>query len=127
MKVAIVTEDGKTISRHFGRAPYYLVVEIDGKNVVSRRLVPKGGCGSHGQHAHHSGGEPHMGSDERHRTMIQQADGCEVLVSGGMGAGAYQSMVLSGIKVFITRVEGIDEAISLLAEGRLDNNLELLH
>lgn len=127
MKVAFVTEDGKTICRHFGRAPYYLLVEIDGKTVVSRRLVPKGGCGSRGQHAHHEGGEPHTGSEDRHRSMIQQADGCEVVVSGGMGMGAYQSMMLSGVKVYITRVEEIDEAISLLSEGRLDNNLELLH
>jgi predicted Fe-Mo cluster-binding NifX family protein len=35
--------------------------------------------------------------------------------------------MLSGIKVYITNVEEIDEAISLLAENRLDNNLELLH
>jgi len=31
MKIAAVTEDGTTISQHFGRAPYYLVVTDNGK------------------------------------------------------------------------------------------------
>ncbi|MDI9609305.1 MAG: NifB/NifX family molybdenum-iron cluster-binding protein [Candidatus Verstraetearchaeota archaeon] len=127
MKVAFVTEDGKTICRHFGRAPYYLVVELDGKNVVSKRMVPKGGCANRSRHDHEEHGGVHLGSEERHKSMIQQADGCEIVVSGGMGMGAYQSLMLSGIEVYITNVEDIDEAISLLAENRLDNNLELLH
>ena len=29
MKIAIITDDGKTISQHFGRANYYAVVTID--------------------------------------------------------------------------------------------------
>lgn len=44
-----------------------------------------------------------------------------------MGMGAYQSLMLSGVEVYVTKVEDIDEAISLLAENKLDNNLELLH
>ncbi|MEN3058465.1 MAG: NifB/NifX family molybdenum-iron cluster-binding protein, partial [Candidatus Methanosuratincola petrocarbonis] len=63
----------------------------------------------------------------RHMSMIQQADGCEIVVSGGMGMGAYQSLMLNGIEVYITNVEEIDEAIAMLAENKLDNNLELLH
>ncbi|RWX73648.1 MAG: hypothetical protein Metus_0427 [Candidatus Methanosuratincola subterraneus] len=127
MKVAFVTEDGKTICRHFGRAPYYLLVELDGKNVVSKRLVPKGGCANRGHHGDEAHEGVHLGSEERHKSMIQQADGCEIVVSGGMGMGAYQSLMLSGVEVYVTKVEDIDEAISLLAENKLDNNLELLH
>lgn len=125
MKVAFVTEDGKTISKHFGRAPYYLVVEIEDGKVLGKELIPKGGC-SHENHADaHSG--PHLGSEKRHQDMIKQAGGCSIVVSGGMGMGAYQSLMLSGIDVYITSVESIDEAISLLIQNRLDNNLELLH
>ena len=32
MKIAFITDDEKTISQHFGRAPYYLVITVeDGK------------------------------------------------------------------------------------------------
>ena len=30
MKIVAITEDGKTISQHFGSAPYYLVLTIEG-------------------------------------------------------------------------------------------------
>ena len=29
MKIACITEDGHTISQHFGRAPYYLVLTVE--------------------------------------------------------------------------------------------------
>lgn len=125
MKVAFVTEDGKTICKHFGRAPYYLVVEIEGDKIIEKRLVPKGGCSHNGHAGAHEG--PHFGNEERHKKMISQAGGCSVVVSGGMGMGAYQSLTLSGIDVYITSVEDIDEAVALLAQNKLDNNLELLH
>ena len=29
MKIAAITDDGTTISQHFGRAPYYVVVTVE--------------------------------------------------------------------------------------------------
>lgn len=126
MKVAFVTEDGKTVCKHFGRAPYFLIVEVEDGKVLSKKLVPKGGCSHNGPRAEEHRGA-HLGSEERHQSMIQQADGCDTVVSGGMGMGAYQSLTLGGIDVYITNVEDIDEALSLLIDKKLDNNLELLH
>jgi predicted Fe-Mo cluster-binding NifX family protein len=34
MKIAAITDDGKTISQHFGRAPYYLVVTVENGQIV---------------------------------------------------------------------------------------------
>jgi predicted Fe-Mo cluster-binding NifX family protein len=128
VKVAFVTEDGKNICKHFGRAPYYMIVDVMDGKVLSRALVPKGGC-SHGHEPTIQGHEnkPHMGNDGRHATMIEQADGCNTVVSGGMGMGAYQSLMLNGINTYITKVDSIDEALELLLQNKLDNNLEMLH
>jgi hypothetical protein len=41
MKIAAITDDGKTISQHFGRAPYYLVVTVEGGEIVERELRDK--------------------------------------------------------------------------------------
>ena len=41
MKIALITDDGKTISQHFGRAPYYLVVTIDEGKVIDRETREK--------------------------------------------------------------------------------------
>ena len=45
MKIAVVTDDERTISRHFGRAPYYLVVTIDAGKVIGRELRDKANHG----------------------------------------------------------------------------------
>ena len=41
MKIAFVTDDGETISQHFGRASKYLVVEVDGGKELLRELRDK--------------------------------------------------------------------------------------
>ncbi len=41
MKIALITDDGKSISQHFGRAPYYLVVTLEDGKEVNRELRPK--------------------------------------------------------------------------------------
>ena len=32
MKIAVITEDGSTVSQHFGRAPYYTVLTVEDSN-----------------------------------------------------------------------------------------------
>ena len=36
MKIAAVTEDNITISQHFGRAPFYVVVTVENGKIVAR-------------------------------------------------------------------------------------------
>ena len=39
MKVAIVTDDGTTVSQHFGMARYYAVLTVKGQQVVGREVL----------------------------------------------------------------------------------------
>jgi predicted Fe-Mo cluster-binding NifX family protein len=41
MKIAFITDDGKTISQHFGRASYYLVLIIEDEKETERQLREK--------------------------------------------------------------------------------------
>ena len=36
MKIAVITEDGTTISQHFGRAPLYVVVTVEGGKIANK-------------------------------------------------------------------------------------------
>ena len=57
MKVAVITDDGKTISRHFGRAPYYVVLTIEDGQIIHREMRSKFG---HGQfQGQHQAEDPH--------------------------------------------------------------------
>ena len=41
MKIAAITDDGQTISQHFGRAPYYVVVTVEDGKVVQHEQREK--------------------------------------------------------------------------------------
>jgi predicted Fe-Mo cluster-binding NifX family protein len=134
VKIAAVSEDGVTISEHFGRAPFYVVVTVEEGKVVSRETRDKMG---HSQFA----GEPQeetrwadprghgFGSfaQSRHVRMAAVISDCQVLLARGMGAGAYQSMKQAGIRPVVTDIANIDEAVQAYIEGRLVNHSERLH
>jgi predicted Fe-Mo cluster-binding NifX family protein len=134
VKIAAVSEDGINISEHFGRAPYYVVVTVEDGKIVSREIRNKPG---HLQFA----GEPQeetsradprghgFGSSAqyRHGRMVAVISDCQVLLSRGMGAGAYQSIKQSGISPVITDIVDIEEAVQAYIEGRLVNHSERLH
>ena len=41
MRIAFATDDGEDISAHFGRAQYYLMVDVENGSEVRRELVHK--------------------------------------------------------------------------------------
>jgi predicted Fe-Mo cluster-binding NifX family protein len=131
MKIAFVTEDGENISQHFGRAPFFMIVEQEDNVMKRSTMIRKGGC-SHGNEeaarpSGQQGDHEHADQPARHASMINQLQGCTALISGGMGMSAYTSLLTAGINAYITRVEKISEALDLFNQGKLDNNLELLH
>lgn len=127
LKLAIVTDDGTNVSKHFGRAPYYLVVELEGNAIKEKKLVPKLGHGQfYGIHEGGSGGH-HMGSESKHRAIMTPISDCKVVICGGMGIGAYQSMMLNGIQPIITSLDSAEEAIEAYLKGRIDDHPELIH
>jgi predicted Fe-Mo cluster-binding NifX family protein len=134
MKIAAVSEDGVTISQHFGHAPYYVVVTVEDGKIVSREKRDKMG------HAKF-GGEPHddaHGADPRghgfdtasqstHSRMLTAIADCQVLLARGMGAGAYDSMKQAGIRPVVTDIAGIDAAVAAYLAGALTDHTERLH
>jgi predicted Fe-Mo cluster-binding NifX family protein len=132
MKIAAITEDGATVSQHFGRAPYYLVLTVEDGKVISKEKRDKAGHHTFaaGQHPDTVPGERHgydAGAQSRHATMAQSIDDCQVLIAGGMGWGAYESLRSRGIETVVTDVEDIEEAVKLYLAGKLPNLMERLH
>lgn len=132
MKIAFVTDDGKSICAHFGRASYYLVVEVDEQKEISREMREKMGH-SHFQSSHdhedHSS-EGHGFSPQaqsRHASMLDAISDCSVVVCGGMGRGAVQSIQASGKDLRLTNVSDINQALKLFLENNLPNLQELSH
>jgi predicted Fe-Mo cluster-binding NifX family protein len=131
MKIAIITEDGNTVSQHFGRAPYYKVVTIENGQILGSEMREKLGHNHFsGEHLEEHHTEPH-GLDEahhdRHAQMAGSISDCEAVVCGGMGMGAYQSMVRLGIKPVVTDLSDINLIIQAYVDGKLTDHTEKLH
>ena len=123
MKAAVVTDDLQTVSLHFGMARHYLVYDIEGGVVRGKEVRDKVGHGA-GEH-HHQQGD---GAESRlHNTMLSNVADCEVIISGGMGKPMFESIRAAGMKAFVTRIRGADDAVKALVDGSIDNHLELLH
>jgi predicted Fe-Mo cluster-binding NifX family protein len=131
MKIAAITEDGTTVSQHFGRAPLYVVLTVEEGKVVGRETRPKSGHHTFVATEHPPApGERHgydAGSQAKHLSMAEAIADCQVLLAGGMGWGAYESLKSHNIEPFVTDVENIDEAVRLYLEGKLPNLMERLH
>jgi len=137
MKVAVVTVDGKTVSQHFGRSPYYKIYTIkDGDPTdVEMRERGTGHFARQDQpgttHAHHTETDydhQHNGrhgygaeADMKHASMADEISDCQVLVAGGMGQGAYESFKRAGLDVILTDHSDIDAVIRSFSEGNLIN------
>ncbi|MFN2120956.1 MAG: NifB/NifX family molybdenum-iron cluster-binding protein [Anaerolineales bacterium] len=133
MKIAAITEDGSTISQHFGRAPKYLVLTIEDGNIVGRELRDKLGHSQfHDEHGHdHQESQGRHGygpaAEDRHARMSEAIADCEAILCGGMGRGAYESMRQRNIRPVVTDIQNIEEAAVAYATGRIVDHIEKLH
>jgi len=131
MKIAFITDDEKTISRHFGRASYYLVIEVEDGEEIKRDLRNKLGHRQFiGEEQPHELGQLHGMSKEshsKHGQMAEAINDCDALICGGMGMGAYQSMQSFGITPIVTEISNIEEALQAYLDGDLQDQREMLH
>ena len=132
MKIAVITDDGTTISQHFGRAPYYLVATVENGQIVKRELRNKLGHAHFVSQSHpeEQPGQPHGMDPASHNKHLQMAEAiadCEALLCRGMGMGAYQSMQARGIRPLVTDIVIIDEAVMAYVEGNIVDRVERLH
>lgn len=141
LKIAIVTDDGQTISRHFGRARYYAICTVQDGQIISTEQVEKE-MHHHGQHGHnqassnvqlHDSAEPHDEHDQSHNhdhdhaTMFAPLAGCDVVLARGMGWGAYNGLNAIGVQPIITDIATIQDAVRAYVDGTITNHPEKLH
>jgi predicted Fe-Mo cluster-binding NifX family protein len=132
MKIAAVTDDGKTISMHFGRAEYYLVCTIEDGQIAERELREKMGHRHFAGHDHDETHDPRghgfgRGAADRHTGMIASITDCEALLVRGMGRGAYVALEEANIRPIVTDIEMIEEAVQAYVDGDIVDHTDKLH
>jgi predicted Fe-Mo cluster-binding NifX family protein len=120
IKIAVPTDDGETICRHFGQANFFKIITLENNQVVSAEMRQK---------AKHQHGEQHTqpGGEHPGQKMVESVLDCQVIISGGMGTPVLDRATSAGLKVFLTGSTSIDGAVQAYLNGTLENNPALLH
>jgi len=118
MKIAVASEDGVSISHHFGRSRSFLVFETQDKQIVGRSLRDNtftahalGECQEGQPHEHHHG----------HGAIVNALRDCEVILCYGMGWRAAEDLKQNGIQAFVVQGEATPEqAVVEYLAGKLN-------
>lgn len=108
MKIAIGTDDGKTIRKgHFGSSRYYRIIEILNGEITGRELR----------------GNPHeeIENDTGHhgqaRQIIDLLKDCSLFIAGSMGKKSSSGITAKHIDCIITKFKTVDLAVSKYLQG----------
>ena len=101
MKIAVSYENGQ-IFQHFGHTPQFKLYEVRDGQITASRIVDTQGSG-HGALA-----------------GFLQAAGADILICGGIGAGARAALAEAGIRLCAGVQGPADEAAAALAAGTLE-------
>lgn len=114
MKIAVATEQGKTISDHFGRSPYVAIFETENGKIINQSMRENTFTGhfrghhegqQHGEHLH-GAGDPHD-----HNSAAEGLGDCRVVISHGMGRRAWEDLRARGIEMIAPDETEVEKAV----------------
>ncbi len=103
MKIAVTYENGNVFA-HFGHTENFKLYDVEDGKIKAMVVVPTNGSG-HGALA----------------TFLKE-HAVDVLICGGIGAGAQNALIQSGIKFYGGVSGSADEAVKALIAGNLKFN-----
>ncbi len=113
MKIAIASNNGRTVAASPGHAAYFVVVDLDGEH-KGREIRPNPAPSL-----------PHGAA--RHRAILETLQDCQVFVAGGMGEPIYHLLSRQGIRVYATDEMDIEQVLEHLRRGTLVHNPARVH
>ncbi len=130
LKIAIATDDGVSISPHFGKAPSYVILTVEQGQIVAQETRGKGVCGEH-QHAHTTGAsdqpDHETDAEDGHAEQLDPIVDCAIVLSGGMCQGMYADLQRANLRPVMTTITDINEAAQRFLAGQLVEQPQLVH
>lgn len=104
MKIAITSQNRKTITGHAGKCRKFWIYEIADKKVVNKTLLELA---------------LEQSFHESHAAAPHPLDGINVLISGGAGQGLIRRLNNMGIQGLVTAETDPDSAVAAFLDGKL--------
>ena len=105
MKIAIPTNDRKTVAERSGRAAEFAVIEINEKGVIKSEYLINGH-----EHTHHADGSADN-EDHGHGDMVDLLEGVELIIGKKFGVHFSRDFHNAGVKMIRTKFDSIDDVI----------------
>ena len=109
MKIAITSQNQKSVSGHAGKTTRFVVFEIEDNKVVNKSLLELEVSNVLHEHFH---GNPAPG-------YVHPVLEMDVVITGSMGPGFPVKMQANGIEAIMTEEKDIDLVISSYLDGTL--------
>ncbi len=119
MKIAIASDDKRSIASHFGRTRGFVIYQIVDGKIKGREYRPNTFTG----HARGLEGAGH--SVDRHGPILNALSDCKVVISHGMGRRIYDDLKSANIEAFITSETDVEKAVELYLKDKLIDRPEL--
>jgi predicted Fe-Mo cluster-binding NifX family protein len=118
MRIAIPTNDGTSVSDHFGRSAAFLIFDIENGQITNRETRTNG---SRHQHADGTCHQQAAGSQSHsHAGILATLSGCDTVICTGMGHRAAEALKAAGIKPVVVSSAGpAEEAVLAFLSGEL--------
>jgi len=110
MKIAIASSGpdlGSEVSRFFGRAPYFMIVEIKDGNIETSEVIENPSASASG------------GAGIRTAQIIANS-GVEAVIASSPGPNAFEVLNELGIKIYRATGASVEDNIRLFTEGNLE-------
>ncbi len=118
MKIAVPTNDGFSVSEHFGRSAGFLVFEVQDGRIAARetRANTMQHTHGHGDGGHHAEAE----GAHSHTAILTALAGCDVVICAGMGWRAAEALKQGGVGTVIMTGPGpAEEKVTAYLAGNL--------
>jgi len=111
MKIAVGTDDGKTVRKgHFGGSRYFVVIEILNAEVVGREMRDNS----------HVEGQKTKKRHGQADAIIHLLEDCSLFMGRNFGKGSVDEISSRGVDCISTHIEEIDDAVCSYFDGRLE-------
>lgn len=120
MKIAVPSDDGKSIASHTGRAQGFIIYHSESDKVTrmeyKRNQFTGHALGLHPQNET----EEHHSHNHSHAPLLDALNGCKIVIANGMGPRLITDFANRGIQAVFTRESDADKAVDLFISGKLE-------
>jgi len=125
MRIAVATDDNKSITGHVGRCLAFAIYDVNGETIEKKEI--RENTFTHHRMEKSQNHERHHGEGQQHghSRLIDGLKDCSVLLFSGGGWRLIEDLEKNNIKPFLTEEADIETAVHKFAKGELVENKNL--